>query len=115
LTRATAAFCENGIVERASRKTWSNAQLTRANIYGKLCLLTDYARDDEMPTAFLAYQTAIEQPVLNASYIDELLRKSKNGKHYLSRLCVAANRRKSMLPSRTVVRELSSYLRVAFV
>lgn len=108
--RKAAAYCEKGIVERASKKTWSNAQLTRANIYGKLCLLTDYARDDEMLTALLAYQAAIEQSVLNASYIDELLRKSKNGKHYLSRLCGAANGRKGLLPSRAVVRELSSYL-----
>jgi hypothetical protein len=108
--RVAAEYCEKGIVENSERKTWSNAQLTRANIYGKLCLTTDYARDDEMIKAFHAYKKAIGESVLNRSYIDELLRKSQNGRHYLSKLCAAAQARVGMLPIKDLVKELSGYL-----
>jgi hypothetical protein len=108
--RAAIGYCEKGIVERAGEKTWSNARLTRANIYGKLCLQTSYASDDDVLMALRAYREALDLSALNKSYIDELLRKSQSGRHYLSKLCTAASSRPKLLAERDLVRELTSYV-----
>lgn len=108
--RVAAAFCEKGIIERASEKTWSNAQLTRANIYGKLCSVTMYEKDEDIITAVRAYSDVISKSYLNPVYIEELLRKSKNGEHYMSKLCKEAETRLSLLAIRDSVRTLQAYM-----
>jgi hypothetical protein len=108
--RIAAAFCEKGIVERASEKTWSNAQLTRANIYGKLCSITNYKQDEDILVAVRAYSDVISKSYLNPVYIEELLRKSKNGEHYMSMLCKVAGARASLLSARESVRTLQAYM-----
>lgn len=108
--RVAAAFCEKGIVERSSEKTLSNAQLTRANIYGKLCSLTNYAHDQDMITAVLAYHEVISKSHLNPIYIDELLRKGKNGKHYLSRLCQESSKKLGLLVVQESLRAITDYI-----
>lgn len=107
--RIAAAYCEKGLKER-HHKSWSNAQLTRANILGKACLLEGYSVDENISQALRAYVDVIEDAHLNPAYIDELLKKSKGGRHYMSKLCDAAAKRVSMLKERDAVGVLLRYL-----
>jgi len=108
--RVAAAYCEKGIVERAVKKTWANAKLTKANILGKLCSITQYKNDEDLFAALEAYRAAIEDSHLNQTYIDELLAKSKNGRHYMSKLAAAAKGRAAFLDVRDTILELDRYL-----
>lgn len=107
--RVAAAYCDKGLKEKNLR-TWSNAQLTKANILGKACLIEDYKNDDHISQALKAYFAVIKDAHLNPAYIDELLKKSKGGRHYMSRLCEAAAKRISFLNERDVVGVLLKYL-----
>lgn len=108
--RVAAAYCDKGLKE-TNLRTWSNAQLTKANILGKACLIEDYKSDDLISQALKAYFDVIKDAHLNPAYIDELLRKSKGGRHYMSRLCDAAAKRIALLNEREVVGVLLKYLK----
>jgi len=75
--RVAIAYCEKGIKEKDKRAS-INAKLTKANLHGKLCFVTDYASDDDLSSAVLAYSDAINDYPTNPTYIDELLKKSRH-------------------------------------
>lgn len=102
------AYCEKGIVEKA-QKTWVNAKLTKANLLGKLCDVTDFSSDEDLSRAISAYVEAIGDRHLNPTYIDDLLRKNKHGKGYMNKVCAAARTRAALLKQKHDIRFIEEY------
>lgn len=107
--RIAIAYCEKGIIEK-KQKTWLNAKLTKANLLGKLCVISGFAREDELIRAIAAYAEAIQDHDLNPVYIDSLLRKSRDGMNNMSRVVDAASFRASLLPYKGNIQYISAYL-----
>lgn len=107
--RTAIGYCEKGLVEKIA-KTWSNAKLTKANIYGKLCFVSKYRNDEDLIKAVEAYVDAINDRDSNRGYIDELLRKSKDGRSYMGKVCDAASSRIGLLPHRMAIQHILDYL-----
>ena len=58
--RVAIAYCEKGIIER-NAKTSVNANLTKANLLGKLCKVTNYREEEDIARAISSYAKAISQ------------------------------------------------------
>lgn len=97
--RVAIAYCEKGIIER-NTKTSVNASLTKANLLGKLCKVTNYREEEDIARAISSYAKAISQQPDNPSYVAELLEKSRYGKGYMISVYEAAVSRASMLQYR---------------
>lgn len=108
--RIAIEYCEKGIVER-EEKTKINAKLTRANLFGKLCMISDYKNDEDLASAIEAYMDAIGKRNENPAYIDELLRKSGHGTGYMHKVCKAASTRAALLSKRHDIRFIEEYSR----
>ena len=106
--RVAIEYCEKGIVERTA-KTGINAKLTKANLLGKLCDVTDFKDDTDLSRAIDAYTDAIENRNQNAAYIDELLRKNRQEIGYMSKVCEAAKSRVGLLPKMYEIRAIEEY------
>ncbi|MCS6514798.1 SIR2 family protein [Burkholderia thailandensis] len=104
-----AEYCEKSIVKKAV-KTNTNAKLTKANLLGKICKVKKEPRDSDLISAIDAYITAIESRAENPVYIDDLLRKSKTGKGYMSLVCRLARKRVSLLPQKHDIELIEAYV-----
>lgn len=102
-------FCEKSIVQRAA-KTSTNAKLTKANLLGKICKVKKAPDDDDILRAIEAYVEAIGSRAENPLYIDELLRKSKTGKGYMSLVCRLGRMRAGLLPHKHEIDLIQSYI-----
>lgn len=102
-------FCEKSIVQRAA-KTSTNAKLTKANLLGKICKVKKNADDSDIVRAIEAYVEAIRSRSENPLYIDELLRKSKTGKGYMSLVCRMGLKRVGLLPHKYEIDLIQSYI-----
>lgn len=102
-------YCEKSIVKKGG-KTSINAKLTKANLLGKICKVKKSPEDEDIIEAIDAYIEAIDSRSDNPIYIDELLRKSKNGKSYMMRVCEMAHRRPSLLEHKINVNTIKSYV-----
>jgi hypothetical protein len=102
-------YCEKSIVKKGS-KTSTNAKLTKANLLGKICKVKKDVEDSDFLAAIQAYVEAIESRSENPVYIDELLRKSKNGKSYMSLVCRLASKRVTLLPHRREIDIVQAYV-----
>lgn len=103
-------FCEKSIVQRAAR-TKTHAKLTKANLLGKICKAKSNVDDADLVRAIDAYVEAIESRSDNPLYIDELLRRSKSGKGYMSLVCNLASRRAALLPKKHDIQFITDYVR----
>ena len=103
-----AEYCEKSIVKKAV-KTNTNAKLTKANLLGKICKIKKEPEDSDLISAIDAYITAIESRAENPVYIDDLLRKSKTGKGYMSLVCRLARKRASLLPQKHDIIFIETY------
>jgi len=106
--RIAIEYCEKGIIEKAD-KTRVNAKLTKANLLGKLCDITDFRSDEDLSKAIDAYSDAIGKRNENPTYIDELLRKNHQGKGYMNKVCRAAKSRAGLLPKKDDIRFIEEY------
>jgi hypothetical protein len=95
--RRAIEYCSKGIAEKESNYL-RNAKFTKANLLGKLCVITKFLLDDDIRDAILAYSEAIADPGANGNYISELLKKGKNGVGDISKVCRAASTRAALLP-----------------
>jgi hypothetical protein len=102
-------YCEKSIVKKGA-KTSTNAKLTKANLLGKVCKVKRSPEDSDFVGAIDAYVEAIESRADNPLYIDELLRKSKTGKSYMSLVCRLASRRATLLPHKHEIELIQSYI-----
>ncbi|HSI48846.1 MAG TPA: SIR2 family protein [Ideonella sp.] len=102
-------YCEKSIVKKGA-KTSTNAKLTKSNLLGKICKLKRNVEDSDIISAVGAYVEAIESRADNPLYIDELLRKSKTGKSYMSLVCRLASRRATLLPHKHEIELIQSYI-----
>jgi hypothetical protein len=102
-------YCEKSIVQRAT-KTSTNAKLTKANLLGKICKVAKNASDFQILRAVEAYVEAIESRAVNQIYIDELLRKSKTGRTYMSLVCRLARKQVALLPHKHSIEFIESYI-----
>jgi len=106
--RLAIAYCEKGIIERSAR-TSVNATLTRANLLGKLCEVTDYREEEDVIRAILCYSKAIGQEADNPAYVAELLEKSRDGKGYMAGVYDVAESKASMLQYRKELQAVGAY------
>lgn len=102
-------YCEKSIVQRVA-KTSTNSKLTKANLLGKICKVKRSAEDLDIVRAIEAYVDAINSRAQNPVYIDELLRKSRTGKGYMSFVCRLARKRAALLPHRHEIDLIQSYI-----
>lgn len=107
--RIAIEYCEKGIVEKAA-KTGINAKLTKANLLGKLCAVTEFLRDDDLANAITAYADAIVHRDVNSAYIDELLRKNRQGLGYMNKVCEQAGTRAALLSKKQEIRSIQEYV-----
>ncbi len=103
-------YCEKSIVQRAGIKTSTNSKLTKANLLGKICKVKPHPDDMDVIRAIEAYVDAINSRAQNQLYIDELLRKSKTGKGYMTSVCSLARTRIALLPHKQDVDLIQSYI-----
>jgi len=101
-------YCEKSIVEK-TEKTSVNAKLTKANLLGKLCHVTEFSSDVDLSKAIDAYVDAIGRRNENPTYIDELLRKNRRGTGYMHEVCKVASTRLALLPKRDEIRSIEAY------
>lgn len=87
-----------------------NAKLTKANLLGKLCMVTKYEQDSDLILAVSVYADVIGERESNPSYVDRLLKKSKDGRSYLSQLYKAASTRPALLTKRINLQYIDEYL-----
>lgn len=106
--RIAIEYCEKGIFEK-TEKTSVNAKLTKANLLGKLCNVTNFRSDEDLSKAIDAYVEAIGRRDENPTYIDELLRKNRRGTGYMHNVCQAASTRAALLPKRHDIRTIEGY------
>ena len=106
--RIAIEYCEKGIIEK-TEKTSVNAKLTKANLLGKLCNITQFRSDADISKAIDAYVEAIGKRNDNPTYIDELLRKNQHGKGYMHKVCQFARTRAALLPKRHDIRAIEEY------
>ena len=106
--RVAIEYCEKGIVEK-TEKTSVNAKLTKANLLGKLCNVTEFRDDEDISKAIDAYIEAIGRRNENPTYIDELLRKNRRGTGYMHNICQMALTRPALLPKRHDIRFIQEY------
>lgn len=102
-------YCEKSIVKR-SAKTNTNAKLTKANLLGKICKVKRSPEDSDVMRAVEAYVEAIDSRSENPLYIDELLRKSKTEKSYMSLVCSEASKRAALLSHKHEINLIQSYV-----
>ncbi|WP_134388983.1 hypothetical protein [Leminorella grimontii] len=107
--RIAIEYCKKSIVERAV-KTGINSKLTKANLLGKLCMVTDYSRDDDISDAIYAYADAIQNRDSNSVYIDRLLKKNREGFGYMQKVCEQASKRISLLPKKEDINLIQHYI-----
>ncbi len=107
--RAAVEFCEKGIVEH-DRKVSINAKLTKANLLGKLCQITNFVNDEDLMKAISTYAEALASRDENPRYIDGLLKKNRYGKGYIRGVCMAAQSRLALLPMRHDLNFVEAYL-----
>ncbi|EMH1201038.1 SIR2 family protein [Serratia marcescens] len=107
--RIAIEYCKKSIVER-SVKTGINSKLTKANLLGKLCMITDYIRDEDVSDAIQAYADAISDRDSNSSYIDGLLKKNREGFGYMKKVCEQAGKRITLLPKKENVNLIQHYI-----
>lgn len=107
--RVAVEYCEKSIVKKGTR-TSTNAKLTKANLLGKICKIKRHVDDSDFVDAIKAYVEAIESRAENPLYIDELLRKSKTGKSYMSLVCRLARKRATLLPHRHEIELVQAYV-----
>lgn len=107
--RIAIEYCKKSIVEK-SVKTGINSKLTKANLLGKLCTVTDFTHDDDISEAIYAYADAIQNRSNNNAYIDGLLKKNREGFGYMKKVCEQASLRISLLPKRADVQLIQQYI-----
>ncbi|MFM0724875.1 SIR2 family protein [Paraburkholderia strydomiana] len=107
--RAAVEFCEKGIIER-DRKASINANLTKANLLGKLCQITNFSNDEDLTKAIITYADALASRNENPRYIDGLLKRNRYGKGYIRGVCAAAQGRMALLPIRHDLNFVEAYL-----
>ncbi|GGD85984.1 hypothetical protein GCM10010985_45700 [Caballeronia grimmiae] len=107
--RAAVEFCEKGIIER-DRKASINANLTKANLLGKLCQITNFVSDEDLRKAISTYAEALASRNENPRYIDGLLKRNRYGKGYIRGVCTAAQGRLALLPIRHDLNFVEAYL-----
>lgn len=73
------AFCDKAISE-TDQKVTINSKLTRANLYGKLCRITEYKDEDLILRAIKIYYDALQDYDQNSTHINDLLKKSRSGR-----------------------------------
>lgn len=108
--RVGVEYCDKSIVQRAS-KTSTNAKLTKANLLGKVCKVLKSPEDADLEEAIDAYVEAIDSRSENPVYIDELLRRSRSGKSYMSLVCRLALKRATLLPKRHDIDHILAYVK----
>lgn len=101
-------YCEKSIVKK-SAKTNTNAKLTKANLLGKICKVKRSPEESDFVRAIEAYVEAIESRSENPLYIDELLRKSKTEKSYMSLVCRLASKHATLLSYKHEIDLIQSY------
>ena len=106
--RIAIEYCEKGIFEK-TEKTSVNAKLSRANLLGKLCNVTEFRSDEDLSKAIDAYVEAIGRRNQNPTYIDELLRKNRRGTGYMHNVCQVASTRAALLSKRYDIRSIEEY------
>ncbi|MFW5404076.1 SIR2 family protein [Pectobacterium carotovorum] len=107
--RIAIEYCEKSIVER-SAKTGINSKLTKANLLGKLCMITDYVYDADISYAIQTYADAINDRDSNSSYIDSLLKKNKDGFGYMKKTCEQASGKIALLPKISDIKLIQHYI-----
>ena len=107
--RVAIEYCEKRIFDRLE-KTKVNAKLTKANLLGKLCYISDFHNDEDISNAIDAYVEAIGMRNNNPTYIDELLRKNQQGKGYMHKVCKVASTRVALLPKRHNIKAIDDYV-----
>lgn len=111
--RVAIAYVNKGITE-INGKTSINATLTKANLWGKLCLVTDYKNDEDLVHAVSAYAKAVGQRRDNPAYVSELLLKSKEGRGYMNKLHAAAVGRGALLQDRESIKAIGDFIGQSF-
>ncbi|TCW51786.1 SIR2-like protein [Phytobacter diazotrophicus] len=107
--RIAIEYCKKSIVER-SVKTRINSKLTKANLLGKLCMITNYVNDNDVSDAIQAYAEAINDRDSNSAYIDGLLKKNKDGFGYMKKVCEKASEKIALLPKKADVNLIQHYI-----
>lgn len=107
--RIAIEYCKKSIVER-SIKTGINSKLTKANLLGKLCMITDYTNEEDISEAIQAYADAINDRDSNSSYIDGLLKKNRDGFGYMKKVCEKAREKISLLPKKADINLIQHYI-----
>ena len=107
--RAGIEYCKKGILE-TDKQTWTNAKLSKANLFGKLCTATNFREDNDLVKAVAAYYDVISDRNENPIYIDELLRKGRHGKGYIRNVCKEAKKRASCLPQKNEIQFIEDYI-----
>ena len=107
--RIAIEYCKKSIVEK-STKTRINSKLAKANLLGKLCMITDYTHDEDISEAIKAYSDAINDRDANSSYIDGLLKKNRNDFGYMKEVCEKASKRIALLPVRADINLIQHYI-----
>lgn len=107
--RIAIEYCKKSIVER-SIKTRINSKLTKANLLGKLCMITDYINEEDISDAIQAYADAINDRDSNSSYIDGLLKKNRDGFGYMKKVCEEASKKIALLPKKADIGLIQHYI-----
>lgn len=107
--RIAIEYCKKSIVER-STKTRINSKLTKANLLGKLCMITNYVNEEDISDAIQAYADAINDRDSNSSYINGLLKKNRDGFGYMKKVCEEAGKKMSLLPKKADIVLIQHYI-----
>ncbi|HEM8800268.1 TPA: SIR2 family protein [Klebsiella michiganensis] len=107
--RIAIEYCKKSIVER-SIKTGINSKLTKANLLGKLCMITNYIYDEDISEAIQAYADAINDRDSNSLYIDGLLKKNRAGFGYMKKVCEKAAEKMALLPKKADINLIQHYI-----